>query len=83
MLLLAVLALLVLQAAVAVNVVYDETGWTKRDWHKYKIDFDINNGVDPVDEVVKSPAIKKYLSESLLNSVQGPTKRTAASKFAG
>lgn len=75
--------LILLQAVVAVNVVYDETGWTKREWHKHKIDFDMNNAVDPVDEVIKSAAIKQYLAAAKLNSVQGPVKRKAVSKFAG
>jgi len=82
-LLLAVLALLALQAAVAVNVVYDETGWTKRDWHKYKIDHDLNTGMDPAEEVFKSAALKKFLSESRINSLHGPVQRKPVSKFAG
>lgn len=80
--LLAVLALLVLQAAVAVNVIYDETGWTKVDWHKYKIDFDINLGADPADEVLKSPEVKKLLTEAHINSLHGPAKRRTVNKFA-
>lgn len=82
-LLLAVLSLAVLQAAVAVNIVYDETGWTKRDWHKYKIDFDMNLGVDPADEVLKSADLRKHLGETQLNSLHGPLKRKAVSKYAG
>jgi hypothetical protein len=81
--LLAVLALLVLQAAVAVNVIYDETGWTKVDWHKYKIDFDLNLGTDPADEVLKSPEVKKLLTEAHINSLHGPAKRRTVNKFAG
>jgi hypothetical protein len=82
-LLLGVLTLLVLHVAVAVNVVYDETGWTKREWHKYKIDFDLNTGTDPAEEAVKSPELRKHLSEVKLNSLHGPTKRKPVSKFAG
>lgn len=82
-LLLSLLTLLVLHMAVAVNVVYDETGWTKREWHIYKIDFDLNAGTDPAEEAVKSPELRKHLSEVKLNSLHGPTKRRPVSKFAG
>lgn len=82
-LLLALLTLIALQAAVAVNIVYDETGWTKRDWHKYKIAFDMNLGVDPAEEVFKSADLRKHLGETQLNSLHGPAKQKAVSKYAG
>lgn len=80
--LLVVLSLVILQAAVAVNTVYDETGWTKSEWHKYKIDFDLNFGVDPAEDL-KSADLKKHLTETHLNSLYGPVKRKPVSKFAG
>jgi hypothetical protein len=82
-LLLVALSLVILQAAVAVNTVYDETGWTKREWHRYKIDFDMNFGVDPAEEVFKSADLKKHLTETHLNSLHGPVKRKTVSKYTG
>jgi hypothetical protein len=65
--------------------VYDETGWTKTDWHKYKIDFDLNVGPDPADEALKAAAgsLKQHLSEAQLSSLHGPARRKPVSKFAG
>lgn len=67
----------------AVNIVYDETGWTKVDWHKYKIDFDPGLEPSPADELISSEALRKALGACRINSLDGPVKRTPSLRAPG
>lgn len=71
-----ILALLLsTQLTSAVNILYDETGWTKVDWHKYKIDYSTVYDPFPSIEVIQSPEIRKALAQCKLNSLDGPFRR--------
>lgn len=76
-------ALVVLQLASAVNIVYDETRWTKEDWHKYRIEFDPLETFNPSEEAALPAALKKALAGSSFNSLDGPLQRRAVSKAPG
>jgi hypothetical protein len=74
----AVAVLLFAQLIAAVNIIYDETGWTKQDWHKYKIEYNPSFEASPADEVIKSPELRKALSQASINSLDGPLPRSTA-----
>ncbi len=63
-------------AVAAVNVIYDETGWTKLDWPKFKVPHDVMTDPSPLDEVLPSlPSLRAELAAAALNSVDGPMLR--------
>lgn len=74
---------LFIQLASAVNIIYDETGWTKLDWHKYKLDYSTLYDPLPSQEVIKSPEIRKALAQCSLNSLDGPSPRVAIKRPPG
>jgi hypothetical protein len=71
------------QLIAAVNIIYDETGWTKQEWHKYKIEYNPSFEASPVDEVIKSPELRKALSKASLNSLDGPLPRSTIARSLG
>lgn len=71
------------QLALAVNFIYDETGWTKLDWHKYKIDYSTVYDPIPSEEVIKNPDIRKALSQCKINSLDGPYERSTQERPPG
>ncbi|KAF8066329.1 P4H4 [Scenedesmus sp. PABB004] len=76
-------ALLLCGAVGAVNVLYDEVGWTKVDWHKYQLPYSHNWEQPPSDEAVRSPELREALALARLNSVDGPEERSAEEKPPG
>lgn len=70
--------LLFAQLIAAVNIIYDETGWTKQDWHKYKLEYNPSFEASPADEVIKSAELRKALSQASINSLDGPLPRSTA-----
>jgi hypothetical protein len=79
-----VLLLLVFnQLIAAVNILYDETGWTKVDWHKYKIEYSPQLETSPSEAVIKSDVIRKALEQSKINSLDGPVERTPFVRIPG
>ena len=68
---LALLALLaLLQVVAAVNIIYDEALWTKK--NAYKVDFDAMDDFNPSDAFVQ---LRDALASSKYNSLDGPTPR--------
>ncbi len=80
---LAAAVFLFLQLAAAVNVIYDETRWTKEHWNKYKVEFEPLRDFTPSEEVPSDPALKTALSGSKLNSLDGPSERRLVSRPSG
>eukprot|EP00775_Hariotina_reticulata_P011589 gene11589-11733_t len=79
-----VLLLLVFnQLIAAVNILYDETGWTKVDWQKYKIDYSPQLETSPSEAVIRSDEIRKALEQSKINSLDGPVERTPFVRIPG
>lgn len=77
-------ALLFAAAAVtAVNVVYDETGWTKLDWPMFKVQHDVMADPSPLEEAVSSLSLRTELAAAALNSVDGPVHRKPSERLSG
>ena len=76
------LALYLLHAAAAVNVLHDGQLWTKQDWASSRLDFPLRE-VNPTDDPETEPRIRSLVIQTEYNSLDGPRSRRVTPTFQG
>lgn len=76
------LAALALPLIAAVNTIYDETAWTKRNWHEYKLEPGLWASMNPSDDAIKQLDVLGDVQKTTANSLDGPKPRRTPSSAA-
>lgn len=81
---LAVLGALLLAAlAGGVNIMYDQSRWTKADLGLYRLEFNFLEAFNPSDELALPSALKMALARSSHNSLDGTQPRRTVTRAPG